>query len=163
MFVLCDGLERRPPLLSLCDYHCQCIKVHILLVLQLDIVGGKGTGLSSLQDRAGGSSKFSSGDIGSNLVLKTTDYIPSSDYGYGRKIDPFAKGKVSEYPLDRSHYVESQSTYIGRDLQTESARTYSDYSSLSHQYQVVFYPFSNSCHSSAFLIYGWALAFFGSP
>lgn len=87
-------------------------------------------GSSALEARAGYSSaitespKFSSGD-----------YVSSSSHGYGLKAGSqlFAE-KVADYPvIDRRQYGDRQSSYLGRDLQSEPAGRYADSVGFAHQ------------------------------
>lgn len=69
------------------------------------------------------SPKFSSGD-----------YVSSSSHGYGHKGVQLYAEKVSDYPVvDRRQYGERQSSYIGRDLPSESTGRYTDSVSFAHQ------------------------------
>lgn len=73
------------------------------------------------------SPKFSSGD-----------YVSSSSHGYGHKGGQLYAEKVSDYPvIDRRQYSERQSSYLGRDLQSEPTGRYADSVSFAHQHQVL--------------------------
>ena len=86
-------------------------------------------GTSALEGRAAGyaSPKFSSGD-----------YVSTSSHGYGHKGSQLYAEKVTDYPvIDRRQYGDRQSSYMGRDLQTDPTGRYADSVSYAHQHQVL--------------------------
>ncbi|XP_035540200.1 protein SHORT ROOT IN SALT MEDIUM 1-like [Juglans regia] len=91
----------------------------------------KGAGPSILESRGSYSSvrpdspKFAS-----------SDYVSSSGHGYSHKGDQFYAEKVPDYAgIERRQYGDRQSTYLGRDLQSEPTGRYADSLGLSHQNQ----------------------------
>lgn len=67
----------------------------------------------------------------------SSDYVSSSSHGYSHKGDQFYAEKVPDYAgIDRRQYGDRQSTYLGRDLQSEPTGRYADSLGLSHQNQV---------------------------
>lgn len=83
---------------------------------------GRGGYASAIPD----SPKFASGD-----------YVSTSSLGYGHKGDQIYAEKIPDYStMDRRPYGERQSTYLGRDLQSESTGRFADAVSYGHQNQV---------------------------
>lgn len=112
-------------------YDCYIYKNNGILFKQVPAVTVK-AGSSALEGRAGYASaitdspKFSSGE-----------YVPSSSHGYGHKAGQLYAEKVSDFPaIDRRQYGERQSSYLGRDLQSEPTGRYADSVSFAHQHQV---------------------------
>ncbi|XP_039136315.1 protein SHORT ROOT IN SALT MEDIUM 1 isoform X1 [Dioscorea cayenensis subsp. rotundata] len=95
-------------------------------------------GSSSLQGRTSyasalaDSSKFSSGALGSSLAMSNEGYVSASSLGYTQKGDQFPAAKGSDYTMDRRLYIDHQGAYIGRDLQNDSSRRYTDSLPISH-------------------------------
>lgn len=68
----------------------------------------------------------------------STDYVPTSSHGYGHKSDQIYAEKLPDYPaIDRRQYGERQSSYMGRDLQSEPSGRFADAVSFGHQHQVL--------------------------
>lgn len=66
----------------------------------------------------------------------SSEYVSSSGHGFSHKGDQFYAEKVPEYAgIDRRQYGDRQSTYLGRDLQSEPTGRYADSLGL-HQNQV---------------------------
>lgn len=106
---------------------------YVYILLQVSSVSIKGAGSSVLEGRGGyvptipDSPKFTS-----------SDYVPSTSHGYSSKSDQIYADKIPDYPtLDRRQYPERQSTYIGRDIQSEPTGRFTDAVGFSHQHQVI--------------------------
>ncbi|KAJ0978611.1 hypothetical protein J5N97_014085 [Dioscorea zingiberensis] len=96
-------------------------------------------GSSSLQGRTtyasalAESSKFSAGGLSSSLGINNDSYVPTSSLGYTQKGDQYPSVKGSDYSsMDRRSYIDHQGAYIGRDLQNDPSRRFSDTLSNSH-------------------------------
>ncbi|XP_068641295.1 protein SHORT ROOT IN SALT MEDIUM 1-like [Aristolochia californica] len=97
---------------------------------QIAAMGTKGVGSSLQSDSGYGSALgetpgYATGAVGSALGLQNDDYASSSKYGH--KSDHFSAPKVTDYSsVDRRHYSDQPSSYIGRDLPSDQARRYVD-------------------------------------
>ncbi|KAJ0970512.1 hypothetical protein J5N97_023389 [Dioscorea zingiberensis] len=96
-------------------------------------------GSSSLQGRTtytsalAYSSKFSAGGLSSSLGINNDSYVPTSNLGYTQKGDQYQSVKGSDYSsMDMRSYIDHQRAYIGRDLQNDRSRRFSDTLSNSH-------------------------------
>ena len=98
----------------------------------------KGAGSSALEGR----SSYVS-NIPDSPKFASSDYVSSSSHGYGLKSDQIYTEKIPDYPtIDRRQYAERQSTYIGRDLQSEPTGRFTDAVGFSHQHQVLHFLLS---------------------
>ncbi|URD78443.1 cell division cycle and apoptosis regulator 1 [Musa troglodytarum] len=111
-------------------------------VQQVGGVSGKEAVPSALQGRSAypsvlvESSKFSSATLGSSMGITTDDYVSATNRAYSQKGDQFSAIKNPDYALtDRRHYGEHQGAFVGRELQSDSARRYLDSVSLSNRHQ----------------------------
>lgn len=66
------------------------------------------------------------------MAMSNEGYVSASSLGYTQKGDQFPAAKGSDYTMDRRLYIDHQSAYIGRDLQNESSRRYTDSLPISH-------------------------------
>ena len=93
---------------------------------------------------SGGLSLDSRGTYPSTLPdspkFSSADYISSSSHGYGHKSDQLFAEKIPDYPaIDRRPYGERQGTYMGRDMQGDTATRYVDSVGFGHQHQVLIF------------------------
>lgn len=70
----------------------------------------------------------------------SADYVSSSSHGYAHKGDQLYAEKIPDYPaIDRRQYGErqTQSAYIGREIQSDPAARYADSVGFGHHHQVL--------------------------
>ncbi|XAR53200.1 hypothetical protein NMG60_11021653 [Bertholletia excelsa] len=92
-------------------------------------------GPSALEGRSGYGSVMTD-----SPKFASSDYITSSNHGYGHKSDQLFGDKLSDYQsLDRRQYGERQSAFVGRDLQNEASVRHGDSIGFGHQHQADIY------------------------